>query len=362
MSSTPRKYADLPWYGVLGLVLGVIPLPAVLIWTALIGRHAKNNKGRPLKRVIGERAFRYGITHFSLPQLQFAFGTTKAAYAKWTKQVKLAPVVDELGDGARLLWIGPKRTDRVMLYLHGGCFLLPLTDFSLDLWRYVQLELEKKDIQIGVAVLEYTLAPAAMFPTPLHQACLALKSLFAGKLLPENLHIIGDSAGANLALQLISQMLHPRDNVPEVRPPSPIGGLCLISPWASLTIDSKSFAEFDGIDTMTPYALGQAGMEILSGFPEADATFAEPAKASEMWFKGVNGLVRRILITAGSNECMRDDILQVGDRLKSHHPTVEVVVQKGGLHDDMFFDFLAKEKNLGTLTPLVVKWLAAGYA
>lgn len=188
-----------------------------------------------------------------------------------------------------------------------------------------------------------------------------MKFLLAEKLLPENLCIIGDSAGANLALQLMSQMLHPQDTVPEARPPSPIGGLCLISPWASLTADSKSCAEFDGIDTMTRTVLATAGALILPGFPPAAATFAEPAKAPDTWFQGIDGLVRRILVTAGSNECIRDDILQLGDRLKRHHRSVEVVVQDGGLHVDMLLDFMVKEKTLGPLTPLVIQWLVAGY-
>jgi hypothetical protein len=40
---------------------------------------------------------------------------------------------------------------------------------------------------------------------------------------------------------------------------------------------------------------------------------------------------------------------------------VQLVVQNGGLHDDMFLDFMVKEKKLGTLTPLVVNWFAAGF-
>jgi hypothetical protein len=131
------------------------------------------NKGRSTKRIIGERAFRYAISNLNIPQLQFAFGTSLSVYEKWAKQMKMAPVIDELGDGARLLWIGPKRVERVLFYLHGmhialcllrlmaksyagGCFLLPLTDFELDLFRYVQVESGKQNIHFGVAVLEYS--------------------------------------------------------------------------------------------------------------------------------------------------------------------------------------------------------------
>ncbi|KAJ7257170.1 Alpha/Beta hydrolase protein [Mycena haematopus] len=327
MPSTQRKYADLPWYGPLRMVAALIPLSIVLPWTALVAPHTSRNKGRSMKRILGERAFRYGITNFGIPELQFTFGNTLGMYEKWTRRRNLTPVIDELGDDAKLLWIGAKRVDHVLLYLHGGCFLLPLTDFGLDLWRYVQGELEKQDIHLGIAVLEYSLAPAATFPTPLNQACLGLKFLFSTGVEPKNLQIAGDSAGANLALQL-------------------------------------SNAEFDGIDTMTRRALHEAGAEILSGFnsDSGAAVFAEPAKAPASWFEGVDGLVERVLVTAGAAECMHDDIVQVGERLKRHHPNVELVIQEGGLHDDMFLDFIVKEKKLGTLTRRVVDWLAVGYA
>ncbi|KAJ7852125.1 Alpha/Beta hydrolase protein [Mycena leptocephala] len=361
MPSTQRKYADLPWYGALGLLAAIVPLPVVLLWTAIVGPHMSRNKGRSTKRIIGERAFRYAISNLNIPQLQFAFGTSLSVYEKWAKQMKMAPVIDELGDGARLLWIGPKRVERVLFYLHGGCFLLPLTDFELDLFRYVQVESGKQNIHFGVAVLEYALAPAATFPTPLRQACLAMEYFFKAGLRPGNLQIVGDSAGGNLALQLVSQMIHPRDGLPNIRPSAPIRGLCLVSPWASLTADSKSCIEFDGIDTMTRDALRQAGAEILSGFSDDENAFGEPAKASALWFKGVDEVVERVLITAGATECMRDDIVQVSNQLKGHHQNVQLVVQNGGLHDDMFLDFMVKEKKLGTLTPLVVNWFAAGF-
>ncbi|KAJ7671751.1 hypothetical protein B0H17DRAFT_194330 [Mycena rosella] len=56
----------------------------------------------------------------------------------------------------------------------------------------------------------------ANFPTPLDQARLALEFLIAAGVKPANLQITGDSAGGKLVLQLFSQMLHPRSDVPEI--------------------------------------------------------------------------------------------------------------------------------------------------
>lgn len=40
-------------------------------------------------------------------------------YASWTAMTGLESNVEELCNGANLLWVGPKRLDKVMLYCHG---------------------------------------------------------------------------------------------------------------------------------------------------------------------------------------------------------------------------------------------------
>lgn len=40
-------------------------------------------------------------------------------YKKWAVGRKLPVTIDDLGDDAKLMWVGPKRTDRVILFLHG---------------------------------------------------------------------------------------------------------------------------------------------------------------------------------------------------------------------------------------------------
>ncbi|KAJ7304878.1 hypothetical protein DFH08DRAFT_976477 [Mycena albidolilacea] len=68
-------------------------------------------------------------------------------------------------------------------------------------------------------------------------------------------------------------------------------------------------------------------------------------------------LACRVLITAGGAELMQDDIVA----FKKHHACAELVVQKDGRHEDMYVDFMVKEKKVGSLTPLTVEWLAAGF-
>ncbi|KAJ7270928.1 Alpha/Beta hydrolase protein [Mycena rebaudengoi] len=260
---------------------------------------------------------------------------------------KLPPIIDELGEDARLLWIGPRRLDHVVVALPPG-------DFLVSFWRHVQLELEKQNIEIGIALLNYSLAPIASFPTPLKQAHLALEFRFKAGVKPQKLQFVGDSAGGNLLLQVLSQFLHPRDAVPKIELSAPIRGALIVSPWVSLTGESKSHFEYDGIDFVGRDALKDWGSIVLSGIPETDRAFGEAAKAPEWWFDGVERLVDRVLITAGSAECLRDDIVVFAEAFKKHHHNVESIVQKDGLHEDFLLDFISNEK-LVSLTPLVVE-------
>ncbi|KAJ7042812.1 Alpha/Beta hydrolase protein [Mycena alexandri] len=352
---------QLHWTETLEMLAKLIPLPVVLLWSVATTAHASFNKDRSVKRIIGDSRLRYLAKNMSMRQLQCLFGTTLGMYQTWSKKMKLPATIDELGEDARLLWIGPKRLDRVVLFCHGGAFLLPATDYYVSFWRHVQLELEKQDIQVGFVLLNYSLAPVAPFPTPLKQAELALEFLMAAGVKPQNLQLVGDSAGGNLILQILSQILHPRSSIPEIRLPAPLRGACLISPWTNLSADSESHNGNQGLDYLDKAALTKWGAQILADVPEADRAFAEAVRAPEEWFQGVEGLVDRVLVTGGGAELLRDDIVVVGEMLKKHHPKTELVIQENGLHEDVYLDFAVGEKKLGSLTPLVIEWLAAGF-
>ena len=45
--------------------------------------------------------------------------STREVYEDCTKEHKLPVLVDELGLGGRLLWLGERRSDKVILYVHG---------------------------------------------------------------------------------------------------------------------------------------------------------------------------------------------------------------------------------------------------
>ncbi|KAJ6498432.1 Alpha/Beta hydrolase protein [Mycena vitilis] len=344
------------WLTTLSVITSLLPLPAVVFWKVMTTLHATYNKHRTLRRIIGDSLLRYVCTYVNGPIPE---STALDVYEKWTKQAALPSSINELGIDARLLWIGLKSLQHVVLIVHGGGFVVPPPAFHLEFWRYLQKELEKAGIIVGFALLNYTLVPRAAFPTQVDQVRRAVEFLLGAGVQPAQLQIAGDSAGANLIVQLLSHMLHPYPGVPEITLPDKILAVHLLSPWVSLTAETRSFNENDGIDFLSKKALARQGGIVLDGCPEDFKVFAEPAKAPVEWFAGVDKLVDRAIITAGGSECMRDDIIALGEGLKRHHRNVEVVVQEGGFHEDMFLDFLVGEKKLGMLTPLIVDRLLA---
>jgi len=305
--------------------------------------------------------FYHLTSRFNVKQLQWALGDTYDVYKDWMKGQGLPLVIDELGENSRLLWIGERRTDRVILYFHGGAYLLPMQFFVPNFWKYILDELTTKNKETGFAILQYSLVPTATFPTKLHQAVLAVQHLISKGAQPQNIQITGDSAGANLALQLFSHILHPVPDVPRLTLPAPIGGAYLMSPWISLTGQTGSMLTNDSSDVIGIQSLTYWGRLVLDGVPEEYRPYLEAYYAPETWFEKLATVVDRVLITAGDAECLRDEIVVVADRICKQHPLAQFVMQKYGVHNDPYFDFFTKEKKKGELTPVILEWFDEGF-
>lgn len=105
-------------------------------------------------------------------QIKTISGSTAAVYSGWVKRHGLPETVEgPFVDDSLLYWIGPKRTEKVVLYVHGestyndpchnelrllgGAFFAPLQDCSLSFWNHVREDLGKQGVDAGFAVLGY---------------------------------------------------------------------------------------------------------------------------------------------------------------------------------------------------------------
>ncbi|KAG5636060.1 hypothetical protein H0H81_009231 [Sphagnurus paluster] len=346
-----------------GMVLSmVLHLPFVLFWTLITSPYHPNNKHKSWKRVLGDKAFHYLTGKFNVSQLQWALPDTANVYKAWMQSHKMPLVVDELGQNSRLLWVGERRTDRVILYFHGGAYLLSMQECAVDFLKYVRDELKAKNKETGVAILQYSLVTAAPFPTQLHQAVLAVQHLLSMGVQPQNIQITGDSAGGNLALALLSHILHPAPSIPKLTLPAPFAGVYLMSPWVSLSSPPVgSLVTNDQSDIIGVECLAYWGAIVRYGVSADLKPYLEALRAPEGWFNGLEGVVQNLLTTAGGAECLKDDIVVFADTISKAHSGSKFVLQKYGVHNDPHFDFFTREKKKGELTPIIVSFFADGF-
>lgn len=331
-----------------------------------------------------------------IPRLAYLLGSTQDIYMHWAKKNKMTVCIDDIGENAKLLWILDKSWEgkipnRVVLYLHGGGFHLPMFEDSASFWSYVQQELKRSDgLDVGVGILDFSesrtsydhgiwfepyvscaaLFPEANFPIPLMQTITAIRVLLSRGIKPSNIILMGDSAGANLAIQVLLHILHPLPglsalfNSPMDDSESRFAGAYLMSPWSTLLpredYSHKSYEENATWDIISPSTLVESGSAILSGVEDDHLPYIDSYFAPPNWYDNMGTVVRKVLITAGRHECLREDIIQFGKKVEMSNARgdldMKMVVDQHGVHDDPLFDFIIGEKKLGELTPMMISW------
>ncbi|KIK60326.1 hypothetical protein GYMLUDRAFT_97084 [Collybiopsis luxurians FD-317 M1] len=358
-------------------------LPFRALAAAFLSPFLKQWKKKRLNRVRVEAAVKYYVGRASIRQLQWATGTSVDVYRGWAKANRVQPVIEDVGENAKLLWLTEKRTDRVLFYVHGGAYMLTATDTMLAFCPRVHQELLKRDNSkdFGIVALAYSLHPAK-FPTQLDEISQALTYLLSSGVKPENLILIGDSAGANVIVQLLVHTLHPFEGVTpsplqrvtrgllypsEVTPPKRLGGVCLLSPWQSIDTPTPSYERNEVYDVLPATAVLNWGKVYLEGVPDSHlpwikTIYCEP-DLKEPWFAGLDEYLERILITAGGKEVLLDDATGLYSALKNLPNSkldVRLDVEENGVHEDPIFDTSFPQKprgGLGDATMNIVNWV-----
>lgn len=118
-------------------------------------------------------ALRKNLSLVSLRQEAWFTGTTEAQYLDWAKKQSFQPDTDVVGSGTKIHWLGPKAAKKVVVYYHGGGFVLSCTPGHFQWLFDLQNDLAK-DHSISVVVVSYTLAPGGKYPLQVQQSVEAL--------------------------------------------------------------------------------------------------------------------------------------------------------------------------------------------
>jgi monoterpene epsilon-lactone hydrolase len=211
-------------------------------------------------------------------------------------------------------WIIPPNAaqDRVILYLHGGGYVMG----SINTHRAMIARIARAS-QAKALALNYALAPERPFPAAVDDATAAYKWLLAQGYKAAKIVISGDSAGGGLT---ISTLLALRDS----KTPLPAGA-APISPWTDLTGISASVVSRAAVDPMVAEDGLLRMAKQYAGDNDPSTALISPVFAD---FKGLPPL----LIQVGDAEVLLDDATRVAERAKSAGVDVKIEVWPEMVH------------------------------
>ena len=198
--------------------------------------------------------------------------------------VKSEPVV---ANGVKAEWISaPGATvDRIVLYLHGGGYVMGSLNTHRDLMGRIS-----RAAQARVLGLDYRLAPEHPFPAAVDDSVAGYRFLLEQGVPPARIAIAGDSAGGALTLAILVKG-------GDAGLAMPAAAVCL-SPMIDLEFTGESMKTRKDVDPIfSPDGIGLLGKAFLAGTnprtPLASPLYADP--------KGFPPL----LIQVGDHEVLR---------------------------------------------------------
>lgn len=185
-------------------------------------------------------------------------------------------------------WLIPDgaSSDRVLLYLHGGGFVIPQTPNHLLMGAYLARKTEMQTLMV-----DYRVAPRHPFPAPLDDCVGAYRWLLSQGYKANNIVIAGDSAGGNLTLSTLMSLRDSGD-------PMPCAAACL-SPSGDLTVRDNTAQDI----LLHPKAR-KFYRESYVGQSDPHNPLVSPL------FGDWHGLPP-LLIHAGEDEILKDDAIRI---------------------------------------------------
>jgi len=217
-------------------------------------------------------------------------------------------------DGLPAAWVTPSAisTDQVILYLHGGAYVLgSLTMYHPTLVTYAWAT------RTRLLMIEYRLAPKHPFPAAVIDARTAYLWLLAQGIRSEQIVVMGDSAGGGLTVALLLTL---RDE----QIPLPAAAVCL-SPWFDLACTGKSIRTRARADViLTPQALKKAANAYL-GTTDPRTPLASPL------YSDLHGLPP-MLLQVGTEDILLDDARHFAVRAREAGVSIELQVWSNMIH------------------------------
>lgn len=315
-----------------------------------------------------------GFQVFTTRQIQFILPSTRYVYERFIRNVwgtyrdrairDIEPI--ESDNDSAILWLGDRRrAKKVVFFIHGGGFFVPMSRAHIKwCWNVFVLQGAKSGTETACAILQYSLSPGTKYPVHLRQAARGLQMILDQGFDLDDIAVGGDSAGGNITMQLLMHLHRPCPGVQPLKLEKPLSAAFLVSPF--LTHRNDSFQSFND-NKHCDMAPGRRGMEDLIrlatgklDIDEGKYLWLTPVDAESEWFRGFEQVVRQMYITVGSYEIMADHGRAMGRILKEGAPDLDLVVEVGPreAHDAVVTEYLTFQSG-GPGTKRMQKWFAS---
>ncbi len=227
------------------------------------------------------------------------------------KGVRCEPV---LAGGVRAAWLIPEgaREDRVLLYFHGGGYVIGSVASHRE-----QASLLAAAAGCAALIIDYRLAPEHPFPAALQDARASYRWLLNNRCDPERIIVAGDSAGGGLAVALMADLRDRGERLP--------AAAALLSPWTDLAMTGETIRTKARQDPMLHAKELRRWADWYRGPEAADHPLVSPHYAD------LTGLPP-LYIQVGTAEMLLDDARRLAERARSCGTTVQLDEWEGMFH------------------------------
>ncbi len=222
-----------------------------------------------------------------------------------------ASEVDANGVPADWLSTDDSQVERVILYLHGGAYVIGSRNTHRGLAGRIALAARAQ-----VLLPEYRLAPESPFPAAVDDAVACWRWLISQGHTPETMAIAGDSAGGGLALATLLALKADGDPLPACA----IG----LSPWTDLEGTGPTAVPGAVDDPMlTPEGLRTSGEQYAGA--DLRNPFASP-------LNGDLDNLPPLLLQVGTREVLLSDSTRFAEKARAAGVDVTLEVEEGLIH------------------------------
>ncbi|KAK2590978.1 hypothetical protein QQS21_011337 [Conoideocrella luteorostrata] len=339
----------------LDLLTGVFALISAGIAAVFTGLWRSERDAPTYYLHIAYAVMRKSTERYSAEQLQWALPTTDQVYEQYARSARLKPQTIELGNGAKGHWVGDKNAKNVLIWYHGGGFAMSANLAHFEFLDNLIIASRASSKELAVFALTYTLSSDAQYPTQLTQAVEALRYILSQKThRPGSILLGGDSAGASLAMGVLSHLAHPHPAITPVKLSKPLAGAILLALPPSTDENIANDVEvYYGGDIIVPHVALQWLSKYLDN--QKPDFYTDPLDAPPGWFETLP--VKKILASAGGNEILRPIIEEFVQKVQPVIPSIELFIGKREAHVAPVYNLFVGDKTETEQGRKIKTWL-----